>query len=109
MGAHICYNTRECRIRLNFYLVHHLKADNRILNMDIMTFLDFNIDSLLITLKLFFLRIIIPNMAIISCKNIQKSTCIKWTYGLLGQDYRVALLSTLYITVSVIIILIYCA
>ena len=34
----------------------------------------------------------------------QKSTCLKWTYGLFGYNYRVATLSTLYQTVLDIII-----
>ncbi len=37
--------------------------------------------------------------AIISCKK-----CSKWTYGLFGHNYRVAALSTLYLTVLWIII-----
>ena len=34
----------------------------------------------------------------------KKLTCLKWTYGLFDQNYGVAMLYTLYLTVSGIII-----
>ncbi len=33
-----------------------------------------------------------------------KSTCLKWTYGIFGNNHRDSTLPTLYLTVSVIII-----
>jgi hypothetical protein len=37
-------------------------------------------------------------------KKVKKSTCLKWTYGHSGSDYRVATLSKSYITTTGIII-----
>ena len=31
-------------------------------------------------------------------KKVKKSTCLKWTYGHFGNDYRVATLSKSYLT-----------
>ena len=33
-------------------------------------------------------------------KKVKKSTCLKWTYGNFGNDYRVATLSKSYLTIS---------
>ena len=38
------------------------------------------------------------------CKNVKNQHVLNWTYGLLGKNYRVATLSTFYLTVSGIII-----
>ncbi len=38
------------------------------------------------------------------CKYVKNQYVLNWTYGLFGQNYRVATLSTFYPTVSAIII-----
>ncbi len=44
-------------------------------------------------------------MAIGHSINVKISkTCLEWTYGLFGQDYKVVTLSTLYLVVSEITI-----
>ena len=54
--------------------------------------------------KLIFLRIINAKFMkirqIFHVNNVKKSTCLKWTYGLFGNNYQIATLSTLYLTVS---------
>ena len=62
--------------------------------------------------KLIFLRISIPKFMMIRqlfhvknvCKNVKIQHVLNWTYGLLGQNFRVATLSTFYLTVLKIII-----
>ena len=56
-----------------------------------------NITEYHIISKLIFLTIIIQKFTV-------KINMIKWTYGHFGHNYRVAALSTLYITVLVFII-----
>ena len=71
-----------------------------------------NITEYNTTSKLLFLRIIIPKFMKIRQlfheKNVSKISknkhVLNWTYGLFGQNYRVATLSSFYLTVSGIII-----
>ena len=41
------------------------------------------------------------DQTVISCKESKTTTCLKWTYGLLGQNYRIATFSTLIICVNI--------
>ena len=66
---------------------------------DILTFLGLEYrDALLITLYFVVLGISMPKIRSIGwlhhikivVKKVKKSTCLKWTYGHSGNDYRVA-------------------
>ena len=77
--------------------------------MDILTFLglDYRV-ALLIILYFVVPGIIIPKIRSIGLldhkkfvvKKAKKSTCLKWTYGHSGNDYRVATLSESYLTTT---------
>ncbi len=68
------------------------------LDMDMITFLNLNIEMLRL-FYIIFLKITFSKFANTSCgkwKNILKSTCSKWMYGLFVQNHLVAIFYTLY-------------
>ena len=76
--------------------------------MDILTFLglDYRVASLII-LYFFVPGISIPKIRSIGLldhiKSKKKSTCLKWTYGHSGNDYRVTTLSKSYLNTTILI------